>query len=114
MLFYFKQCAIPVFEGLLPSSHNRILMKLLFTLAHWHALAKLRQHTDSSLIILESVTVRLGKLLREFKSKVSDVYYEKKKSSAEEEVHTQQIAKKKSGTLLKQKKPVSSKSGKPV
>ncbi len=78
MLFYFKQCAIPVFEGLLPSSHNRILMKLLFTLAHWHALAKLRQHTDSSLIILESVTVRLGKLLREFKSKVSDVYYEKK------------------------------------
>lgn len=49
-------------------------MELLFTLAHWHALAKLRQHTDFSLSILESVTAQLGRLLRDFKAKVCDVY----------------------------------------
>ena len=41
-------------------------MNLLFTLAHWHALAKLRQHTDLSLAVLESVTNKLGQLMRKF------------------------------------------------
>lgn len=49
-------------------------MNLLFTLAHWHGLAKLRQHTDLSLEILESVTNQLGKLLRDFQTRVCSVY----------------------------------------
>lgn len=49
-------------------------MDLLFTLAHWHGMAKLRQHTDLSLEILESVTIQLGKLLRDFQSKTCSVY----------------------------------------
>ncbi len=49
-------------------------MELLFALAHWHALAKLRQHTDETLSILESQTIKLGKLLRKFKKNVCDVY----------------------------------------
>lgn len=49
-------------------------MDVLFTLAHWHALAKLRQHTDLSLDILESVTVKLGKLLRNFQKKTCAAY----------------------------------------
>ncbi len=43
-------------------------MDVLFTLAHWHALAKLRLHTESTLSIMESVTTQLGKLLREFQA----------------------------------------------
>ncbi len=46
------KCSIPVFEGLLPDKHSDILMDLLFILAHWHALAKLRQHTELTLNIL--------------------------------------------------------------
>ena len=65
------QCSIPVFEGLLPEKHNSALTKLLFTLAHWHALAKLRQHTDLSLAILESVTVQLGQLIRKFQEETA-------------------------------------------
>ncbi len=49
-------------------------MELLFTLAHWHALAKLRQHTDQTLSILDSLTTKLGKLLRDFKGKVCSAY----------------------------------------
>ena len=49
-------------------------MDVLFVLAHWHALAKLRQHTDLSLDILESVTVHLGKVLRDFQENTCTAY----------------------------------------
>jgi hypothetical protein len=64
--FRASQCAIPVFEGLLPEPHNEILMTLLFRLAEWHGLAKLRMHTESTLSRMESVTTLLGKELRRF------------------------------------------------
>jgi hypothetical protein len=47
---------------------------LIFILAHWHGLAKLRQHTDLSLNTLESVTKDLGQGLREFEGKVCSVF----------------------------------------
>ena len=62
------QCAIPVFEGLLPEPHNTRILRLLFNLAHWHALAKLRLHTDFTLEILDNLTSSLGSQLREFKN----------------------------------------------
>lgn len=37
-------------------------------MAHWHALAKLRQHTELTLNVLESVTVQLGKSLKIFEA----------------------------------------------
>ena len=43
-------------------------MDLIFVLAQWHALAKLRQHTDTSLDILESTTKDLAQRLRDFES----------------------------------------------
>jgi hypothetical protein len=55
-----------VFEGLLPEPHNSAVLDLLFEMAHWHGLAKLRMHHDLTLDVLESVTVSLGKLLRSF------------------------------------------------
>jgi hypothetical protein len=41
-------------------------MELIFVMAHWHALAKLRMHNDLTLNIMEAVTVSLGKKLRKF------------------------------------------------
>ena len=43
-------------------------MDLLFELATWHALAKLRLHTESTVRALESSTTRLGMALRRFQS----------------------------------------------
>ena len=42
-------------------------MKLLYRTAEWHALAKLRIHTDSTLTLLENLTAELGQLLRKFR-----------------------------------------------
>lgn len=63
------QCSIPAFEHLFEREHNQRLMKLLFRLAQWHALAKLRLHTDPTLEWLEKTTVEVGKLMREFRDK---------------------------------------------
>ncbi|KAJ7104783.1 hypothetical protein C8R44DRAFT_562447, partial [Mycena epipterygia] len=60
-------CAIPVVEGLLPEPHNGMVLDLLFTLADWHSLAKLKMHTDSTIGLLRSATKELGRLLRRFK-----------------------------------------------
>lgn len=60
------QCAIPAFDGLLPEPHNRSILALLYTCASWHALAKLRMHTDDTLDLLDAATVLLGKQLRHF------------------------------------------------
>ncbi|KAF5368267.1 hypothetical protein D9615_010369 [Tricholomella constricta] len=60
------QCAIPVFDGLLDDEDNDIIITLLFTLAEWHALAKLRLHTESTIRWLEQSTTDLGRQLRQF------------------------------------------------
>ena len=70
-----SQCAIPVFEGLLPEPHNEIVLTLLFRLAEWHALAKLRMHTESTLTLLESVTTTLGYELRRFRATTCSVFF---------------------------------------
>jgi hypothetical protein len=61
------QCSIPAFEGLLSGQHNRRLMKLLYRMSEWHALAKLRMHSEDSLVLMEEVTKELGQLLRQFR-----------------------------------------------
>jgi hypothetical protein len=63
----FFQCAIPVFEGLFPDSHDMIVQSLLYRFAQWHALAKLRIHTESSLGFLEDTFTVLSKQLRKFR-----------------------------------------------
>jgi hypothetical protein len=68
-LTLFIQCAIPVFDGLLPEPHNTYVLKLLFELAHWHGLAKVHMHTDATLEILSCVTGSLGNSLRIFEEK---------------------------------------------
>jgi hypothetical protein len=68
------QCAIPAFERLFPGTHDTIVRKLLFELATWHGLAKLRLHTETTVRDLENSTTRLGELLRTFKSDVCSAY----------------------------------------
>jgi hypothetical protein len=68
------QCAIPVFDGLLPEPHNTRILKLLFYLANWHGFAKLRMHTDASLDVLSQATGLLGNSLRVFKEKTCNVF----------------------------------------
>ena len=54
-----NQCSIPAFEGLLSEPFNGMLLRLLYKAAEWHALAKLRLHTDSTLNRLEAVAKEL-------------------------------------------------------
>jgi hypothetical protein len=50
----------------MPEPHNTRIVELLFVLAHWHGLAKLRMHTDSTLKLLSETTTDLGDRLRVF------------------------------------------------
>ena len=65
---------MPVFEGMLPPPHDELVMKLLFTLAFWHGLAKLRLHTEETLAIFHGVTWELGYTTCEFVSTTCDTY----------------------------------------
>jgi len=68
------QCAIPVFEGLLPEPHNTRVLKLLFDLAHWHGLAKLRMHMEATLELLSQATIAFGNGMREFQVKMCSAF----------------------------------------
>lgn len=74
MLIVYYKCAIPVFEGLLPKEHDDIIRKLLFELSTWHGLAKLRLHTESTVINLENSITRLGEILRKFSDTLCPAY----------------------------------------
>ncbi|KAJ2929076.1 hypothetical protein H1R20_g8019, partial [Candolleomyces eurysporus] len=61
------QCAIPVFDGLVPNEeHNREILLILSSCAKWHTLAKLRFHTDATLNLLDEATVEIGNSFRRF------------------------------------------------
>ena len=51
-----------------------MLLRLLYKTSEWHALAKLRMHTDSTLRLLEAVTREFGYLMRQFRDKTSDEF----------------------------------------
>ena len=51
-----------------------MLLRLLYKAAEWHALAKLRLHTDPTLSLLEAVTKEFGHLMRKFRDKTSNVF----------------------------------------
>ena len=49
-------------------------MKVLYRAAEWHAFAKMRMHTDSTLTHLEEITKELGKLMRKFEAATRTQY----------------------------------------
>ena len=72
VLFY--QCSIPAFEGLFPPDHDAIIRMLLFRLCEWHALAKLRLHSDDSLALLDEALKKLGAQVRRFQERTCEVF----------------------------------------
>jgi hypothetical protein len=68
------QCAMPCFEGLFPQSCEKTILDLLFMLATWHVLAKLRLHTTSSLSFFEQCTKQFGKVIRYFNDHICPRY----------------------------------------
>lgn len=63
-----------MFDGLLPQPHNKEILQLLFVCAHWHALAKLRMHTDYTLNIFDDTTILIGAKLRAFEKKTCSAF----------------------------------------
>lgn len=94
------QCIIPVFDGLLPEPHNSSILRLLFTCAHWHGLAKLRTHIDSTLRILDETTVSIGTEFRAFTAKTCAAFDTRELSREVE-------ARKRRGLKKGRKKPAS-------
>jgi hypothetical protein len=100
-----QQCCIPVFDCLLPKPHNTTILKLLFTMAHWHGLAKLRMHSDLTLDIMDCITSAVSQQFWDFKAKVCHVY-DTRKLHQEVEARTRHNLKllaKQKGLLGKQK-----------
>jgi len=73
-MIYVWQCALPVFENLLPEPHNSQAQWLLFLLCHWHALAKLCMHTDYTLDIMEHTTAQLAQQMCNFSSETCPAF----------------------------------------
>lgn len=61
-------------EALLDHEDNEIIANLIFELANWHALAKLRLHTEDTLQLLAAATRTLGKALRVFRNETCERY----------------------------------------
>ena len=91
---------------MLPAEHDQIVLDLLFELATWHSLAKLRLHTESTVTALEASTNRLGVALRKFVS-VTCVAFDTRELPAEEAQRGRRkaaLAKKKGSTSEPAKK----------
>jgi hypothetical protein len=58
---------MPVFEGLFPEDHDALIQTLLFRFAQWHALAKLRLHSETTLSVLDATFNILSRQLRKFR-----------------------------------------------
>lgn len=71
---YFLQCAMPPIEGLLPEPHNTVVLDVFWLLSSWHALAKLRLHTEGTRSALLTTTAALGRALRVFNSVTCAIY----------------------------------------
>ncbi|KAF7794376.1 hypothetical protein EIP86_005510, partial [Pleurotus ostreatoroseus] len=67
------QCVIPCIEGLLDPKLEHIVMDLLWFMLMWHALAKLRLHTQTTVSLLEGITTDLGRAVRKFARSVEDI-----------------------------------------
>jgi Sec-independent protein translocase protein TatA len=85
---------MPAFEGLfdmVPGLDN-LVQDLLFTLATWHAHAKYRLHTASTIKMFHAVTRTLGGLMRKFRK--STINLKTKELKKKREARLRRAAKK--------------------
>lgn len=78
------QCSIPCFMGLFQDAHNKPISALLYVILTWHGLAKLRLHTELTLTLLRTATIRLGHEMRVFQKDICP-NYDTKETSKEAE-----------------------------
>ncbi|KAG6905700.1 hypothetical protein DXG01_001205 [Tephrocybe rancida] len=101
------QCIIPVFDGLLsdeePNFLNTRILRILFQLAYWHGLAKLRLHSEATLRLLDEQTTILGACLREFQTEICPLFLTKE-LRREAVARERRTATKEAGTSQKSKK----------
>ncbi|KAH9915299.1 uncharacterized protein BXZ73DRAFT_106270 [Epithele typhae] len=57
---------MPAMEGLLPLADNEVVQDMLFELANFHALSKLRMQTDVTLDIMDDATTHMYDSMRRF------------------------------------------------
>ncbi|KAF8599346.1 hypothetical protein BDV93DRAFT_449512, partial [Ceratobasidium sp. AG-I] len=67
------QSCMPVFKGLLPPICDEPAQRLLYLLAQWHGLAKLRLHTEVTLKALKKLTTQVGDEMRAFADLTQDL-----------------------------------------
>ncbi|ESK84849.1 hypothetical protein Moror_14957, partial [Moniliophthora roreri MCA 2997] len=74
------QCVMACFEGLIdPQLLDRIILNLIFDLCHWHALAKLRLHDNSTVISLKE-NILTKELAKETAEEIAAIATAAKKS----------------------------------
>ncbi|RDX47354.1 hypothetical protein OH76DRAFT_1526067 [Lentinus brumalis] len=80
------KCIIPCFDGLpgVSEADNEAMLTLLFVAAYWHALAKMRLHSDTSVALLDDTTTVLGYELRYF-ANVTCTHFKTRETQAEYE-----------------------------
>lgn len=92
------------FITLFPNPCEKVIMDLLFMLTTWHALAKLRMHSTSSLLFFDGTTKSLGQLLRRFHDHVCPKY-NTQETPAETEKRNRRDAAKSTKTSKKKSEP---------
>ena len=86
------QCSILVFDGLFPKPHNKVVVELLLTMAHWHCLVKFCIHHDLILDELDKLTEFLGVRLCDFNQKTC-IQFDTRELQQEYNVHIWREAK---------------------
>ncbi|KAI9069921.1 hypothetical protein FKP32DRAFT_1608199 [Trametes sanguinea] len=92
----FLQVMMPVFEGLLPLEDDETIADMLFELANWHALAKLRLHTEITVEIFRAATTEMYAAVRAF-AQSTCTHYETHELDREAEARARREEKRRGG-----------------
>ena len=90
---------IPAYEGLLPLKHNQTVLELLYELANFHSLAKLRMQTEVTLELLESATAHTYAAMRQFASTTCAAYETVERPEEVDKRKARALAKKKDNNV---------------
>jgi len=106
LLAHIQQVVIPAIQGLLPKRHNKLVMSLMYVLATYQGLGKLRLHTEDTLDYWENICQIMGELVRQFRDCVCPSF-QTKETPREAQARARRSAKKtsKPGNSSRRLKP---------
>lgn len=99
------KCSIPAFEGLLPPPHNDSVLNLLSLCCEWHALAKLRMHTDETIDLLSKKTDLAAVHFRRF-IETTCSEYDTRETDKEEAARIRKITRQKKKKEVSPQEPI--------